>query len=109
MAGDTIVPGCLIWEFQRIPESSLDFVVNVNSLPEVGLENARGYLEKIGGIIRKGSLSINQESRANVFGVGKQIVVGDLAREAGNLRQKYRYSCWFEQGKVEEFYLPGNN
>jgi len=41
--------------------------------------------------------------------VGKQIVVGDLAREAGNLRRKYRYSCWFEQGKVEEFYLPGNN
>ena len=97
------------WEFQRIPESSLDFVVNVNSLPEVGLENARGYLEKIGGIIRKRFLSINQESRANVFRVGKQIVVGDLAREAGNLRRQTRFSCWMEQGYVEEFFLPRNN
>lgn len=57
----------------------------------------------------KGFLSINQELRANVFGVGKQIVVGDLARQAGNLQRQCRHSCWMEQGYVEEFYLPGNN
>lgn len=88
------------WRFADLPDASVDYVVNTNSLPEMGEATALAYLEGAGRVSRGRFLSINQEG-----GVCGQTCVRELAERAG-LRRESRHLCWVEQGYVEEVYHP---
>jgi hypothetical protein len=94
------------WALHRLPERSIQLVVNVNSLPEIGYATAREYVIDIGRVSRTGLLSINQEARAQTVHGTRQLRVWDLVREVGGLELAGRHPFWMEQGYVEELYRP---
>lgn len=94
------------WEFENEAGKSVDFVVNTNSLPELGRETALGYLVGMKRILRGVFLSINQEAKAHIEGVGAQNSVAELVAELGGFRTLSRHLCWTDQGYVEEVYAP---
>ncbi len=96
------------WRFGSLPDRSADFVFNVNSLPEIGREDARRYVKEIGRVLRGTFLSINQESRARYQDYEPQQWVAELADEAGGLQRRSRYLWWMCQGYVEEVYVPAD-
>ena len=94
------------WTISMLTDRSVDAVVNVNSLPEIGYETARQYLQRIAAIIRRVFLSINQEGQALTVHGTRQLRVWDLARAEPRLELRSRNISWMEQGYVEEIYCP---
>jgi hypothetical protein len=76
------------------------WIVNVDSLPEMTAAAARDYIDQVGE--GQSFLSINQESGAMV-GSHPQSVVRELA-SAASLRRVSRYPFWMRTGYVEEVY-----
>ena len=93
------------WAFARHVDRSVDYVINVNSMPEIGLDDARDYVRTIGRVVRKTFVSMNHESGQANLGVGPRGPVHKLA-EMGRLRRVSRGIWWMEQGYVEELYQP---
>lgn len=89
------------WRFAGLANRSVDYVVNTNSLPELGEATGLAYVKGIGRVLRGRFLSINQEA-----GVRGQTCVPELIERAGNLTRHSRHLCWNEQGYVEEVYGP---
>ena len=94
------------WTISAMKRRSVDVVVNVNSLPEIGYDTARHYIQRIAIIIRRAFLSINQEGEAATVHGTRQLRVWDLARAEPRLQLRSRYLSWMEQGYVEEIYCP---
>jgi hypothetical protein len=94
------------WEFGRLPDRSVDVVVNTDSLPEIGEATGRQYINDIARVIRKYFLSINQEAMMEYPGVGYQLHVNGLAAEEPRLRLQHRQRYWMRQGYVEEVFAP---
>jgi len=94
------------WTVSMLTDRSVDAVVNVNSLPEIGQETAREYLQRIAHILRGSFLSINQEAQALTVHGTRQLRVWDLARAEPRLELRARHISWMEQGYVEEIYVP---
>ena len=84
-------------------EEKYDLVINMDSLPEINLEEALAYLNKIKSSA-KFFLSINQEAkklhRENI----SQHSVQELIEMVGGFKRIYRYPYWMEQGYAEELY-----
>jgi hypothetical protein len=99
----SILPG---WRFDQLADRSVDYVVNTNSLPELGAKTAAGYLQQIGRTTRKLFLSINQEARVAVGRYGPQLCVAELAERQGGFRRISRTKYWMRNGYVEEVYAP---
>ncbi|HEX8843092.1 MAG TPA: hypothetical protein VF791_00400 [Pyrinomonadaceae bacterium] len=89
------------WRFFDLPDASLDYIVNTNSLPEMGEETGLAYLREMGRLLNGQFLSVNQEGKAR-----GQTCVAELAERAGTLRRLSRHLAWVEQGYVEEVYAP---
>ena len=96
------------WTFHERLDRSVDHVINVNSLPEIGVDEAREYLRTIGRVARRSFVSLNQEAGSHVPGIGRQGRVADLATEVGTLHRVARWRWWMEQGYVEEHYVPSD-
>jgi glycosyltransferase involved in cell wall biosynthesis len=94
------------WRFDDLGPGSVDFVVNTNSLPEVGLEAAYAYVRRIGEVVRRSFLSINHESRRSVASFGPQACVRELVDEIGTLTPVSRTRTWLWEGYVEEVFAP---
>jgi hypothetical protein len=94
------------WALSTEPVGACDFFVNTDSLPEMGRSTAAGYLPHIHRVTRKLFLSINQEARAEVPGVGPQNCVRELVEEAGGWACRCRQRHWMRQGYVEEVFEP---
>ncbi len=99
----SVLPFWALHEFQR---HSVALVINVNSLPEIGLATAAAYMTDIARISRSGFLSINQEAQAATVHGTRQLRVWQLAQEVRGLTLSSRHPYWMEQGYVEEFYRP---
>jgi hypothetical protein len=97
------------WTISTLPDRSVDAVINVNSLPEIGYESARRYVQRIGAIIRRVFLSINQEGQALTVQGTKQLRVWELVRQEPRLELRSRQIAWMEQGYVEEIYTPAGS
>lgn len=95
------------WTLADEPSGGCDGVVNTDSLPEMGRATAAGYLPEIRRVIRSFFLSINQESKAVVPGVGPQNCVAELVEECGGFATASRQRYWMRHGYVEEVYKPG--
>jgi hypothetical protein len=91
------------WRIHDLCDQSTDYVVNINSLPEMDGAIARDYLVVIARILRRTFLSINQEGMAPSVG-GAQHWVSRMAAERGALICHSRQRGWMEQGYVEEVY-----
>jgi hypothetical protein len=94
------------WALDKEPDRSCDLAVNTDSLPEMGRATALGYLPKLRRVVRDVFLSINQEAKAPVPGVGEQHCVGELVSESGGWERLSRNRYWLRQGFVEEVYRP---
>lgn len=94
------------WEFGRLPDRSVDVVINTDSLPEIGEKTGRQYIADIARVIRKYFLSINQEAMTEYPGVGRQLHVNGLVAEEPRLRLLHRQRYWMRQGYVEEVFAP---
>lgn len=94
------------WEFFALPPRSVDVVINTDSLPEIGEETARRYIDGIARVTRRCFLSINQEAMVNWPGVGRQQYVNGLVAEEPGLRLRHRQRYWMRQGYVEEVFEP---
>ena len=91
------------WRIHDLPAESIDYVVNINSLPEMDAAIAREYMVVIARILRRNFLSINQEGMAPSVG-GSQHWVSRMVNEQGALVCHSRHRWWMEQGYVEEVY-----
>src|SRR5439155_9931646 len=60
------------WALDAEPDKACDVLVNTDSLPEMGHDTAKGYLPRIRRVTRTAFLSVNQEAKAYVPGVGPQ-------------------------------------
>jgi putative sugar O-methyltransferase len=96
-----VLPG---WCFEQRAPRSADWVINVNSLPEMGRSTASGYLAQIARVLRGRFLSINQEAKMTVLEYGPQNCVAELVAEIGGLRRTSRGRYWMRNGYVEEVY-----
>jgi hypothetical protein len=94
------------WTISALKPRSVDVFVNVNSLPEIGYDTARHYLERIAATVRRLFLSINQEGEAPTVHGTRQLRVWELARNQPTLQLRARHLSWMEQGYVEEIYCP---
>jgi hypothetical protein len=94
------------WEFAALPDRSVDVVINTDSLPEIGAETARRYIDDIARVTRRGFLSINQEAMTEYTGIGRQLHVNELVSRQPGLRQAHRHRYWMRQGYVEEWFVP---
>lgn len=94
------------WCFGRLADRSIDFVVNSNSLPEMGREAGRAYIRDIARVLRGRFVSINQEAMAPAPESGSQLRVAQLVAEDGGLRCVSRSRAWMRQGYVEEVFEP---
>ena len=81
-------------------------LVNTDSLPEMGYVTARGYLPEIRRVTARAFLSVNQEAKAVVPGVGPQQCVSELMDEEGGFEVLSRQRYWMRQGYVEEVFEP---
>ena len=94
------------WALAAEPDKSCDGLVNTDSLPEMGRATAAGYLPQVRRVARAFFLSINQEAKAGVPGVGEQNCVAELVEETGGFAVLSRQRYWLRQGYVEEVYRP---
>jgi len=94
------------WRFDNSENRSLDFVINSDSIPEMGYETALSYVRKITKSLRGVFLSINQEAMAKNSTAGTQNCVYALAESAGGLKLSSRSIYWMRQGYVEEVFVP---
>ena len=102
------------WHFHNLADNSVDFVVNTDSLPEIGNKTAQEYVARIRRILRGSFLSINQETQTtpelSTFGVDTtfdpQNRVLDLVKNAGGMQLLSRQPWWMREGYVEEVYAP---
>lgn len=95
------------WKLTDEPSGVCDGVVNTDSLPEMGRATASAYLPEIRRVIRNFFLSINQEAKGHVPGVGEQNCVAELVEEVGGFAVSTRQRYWMRPGYVEEVYKPG--
>lgn len=103
-SGDvSILPG---WRFDRIPNRSIDYVINTNSFPEMGRATAIEYLKDIRRSVKKQFLSINQEAKVAVDRYDPQLCVAELMQQVGGFRRLSRSKYWMRNGYVEEVYQP---
>jgi hypothetical protein len=98
-----VLPG---WSFGQVADRSVDYVVNSNSLPEMGAETARGYVRDIRRAVRKLFLSINQECKVPVMDYGPQQCVAELVAAEGGFRRLSRSRYWVRHGYIEEVFRP---
>jgi hypothetical protein len=96
------------WRFGDCAERSLDFVVNSDSLPEIGFETALDYITRIIKTLRGLFLSINQEAMARNANTGNQNCVNSIVRSVGGLKLMSRSIYWMRQGYVEEVFAPNS-
>jgi hypothetical protein len=96
------------WRFADWPERSIDYLVNSDSLPEMGFDTASDYIHKISNKLRGLFLSINQEAMAKNSNVGQQNCVNAMIRSTTNLRLVSRSIYWMRQGYVEEVFSGTN-
>jgi hypothetical protein len=94
------------WTFEKLPDRSVQFLVNTDSMPEMGRETALNYIKQIRRVLAGLFLSTNQEAKANNAGFGLQNSVAELVREVGGLRTRSRSLYWMRQGYVEEVFTP---
>jgi hypothetical protein len=94
------------WKLYDEPAGSCDVLVNSDSLPEMGHATAAGYLPHVRRVVRRAFLSINQEAKAAVPGVGEQNCVRELVEAAGGFACRSRQRYWMRQGYVEEVFEP---
>ena len=94
------------WKLYDEPAGACDVLVNSDSLPEMGRETAAGYLPHIRRVVRRAFLSINQEAKAAVPGVGEQNCVRELIDAVGGFVCRSRQRHWVRPGYVEEVYEP---
>jgi hypothetical protein len=94
------------WKLADEPAGACDVFVNSDSLPEMGYDTARGYLPHIRRVTRKAFLSINQEAKAAVPGVGPQQCVRELIEADGGFICRSRQRHWVRSGYVEEVFEP---
>ncbi|CAN5519729.1 hypothetical protein BH11PLA2_BH11PLA2_20200 [soil metagenome] len=92
------------WNLYTEAAKSCDWVVNSDSLPEMGETTASDYLGHIRRVIRSGFFSINQEAKVDVPGVGPQNCVSELVDKVGGYRLQSRHRHWLRQGYVEEVF-----
>lgn len=93
------------WRFADWRENSIEFLVNSDSLPEMGYNTALDYVQKISTRLRGAFLSINQEAMAKNSGVGHQNCVNAMIHLNTNLRLSSRSIYWMRQGYVEEVFV----
>lgn len=94
------------WRVER--EASTNALwLNQDSLPEIDINFARGYLRHIATTERGCFLSINQESCATDLVGGSQHRVPLLAAAEPRLRRRYRARDFLRLGYVEELYTMG--
>lgn len=83
-----------------------DVLVNKDSLPEIPVDAAVGYLEwarwACGGVF----YSYNQEGAAVVNGATAQNVVCELIDRIGGFTRVRRDASWLRRGYVEEVFVP---
>jgi hypothetical protein len=94
------------WRLDAEPDQACDWLVNSDSLPEMGEATARGYLPTIRRVVRNAFLSINQEAQVHWGDVGPQNCVANLMDDVGGFRRVLRQRHWLRQGYVEEVYEP---
>ena len=94
------------WTFADLADRSVDYVINTDSLPEMGVETAFRYVTDIARIARRRFFSINQEAKTQNVNVGLQNCVAELVAASGGLDLIERNRAWTRQGYVEEIYAP---
>jgi len=94
------------WQFDQWTPRSIEYVVNSDSLPEMGYDTARGYIEKISRNLSGMFISINQEAQAKNVYAGSQNCVHSIAKSVGGLKLSGRSIYWMRQGYVEEVFIP---
>lgn len=92
------------WQLAAEADGSCDVLINTDSLPEMGRDTAAGYIAQIHRLIQGVFLSINQEAKGEVPGVGPQNCVRELVNEHGHFRTVSRHRYWLRQGYVEELF-----
>ena len=95
------------WCLHQLLDHSLDYVVNTDSLPEIGPETANRYIAEIARCLRGIFLSINQEAKAPNVDAVTQNCVTELIERHGGFRVLARSRAWMRQGYVEEVFAPG--
>jgi hypothetical protein len=91
------------WAFGT-PDSAADLLFNSDSFPEMHRRYSVAYLKRAPSVIRRGLLSINQESRGPQHGAETQPSVRDLVAEAGGYRQGTRTRNWLRPDYVDEYF-----
>ena len=91
------------WAFGT-PGSAADLLFNSDSFPEMHRRYSVDYLRRAPTVIRRGLLSINQESRGPQHGSEPQPSVRDLVVEAGGYRQGTRTRNWLRPDYVDEYF-----
>jgi hypothetical protein len=94
------------WRFTDLPDRSVDFVVNTDSLPEMALAVRQEYITQIQRVLTGYFLSINQESGMVIDDFDPQGPVRELVEQDGGYRLLGRNRWWMCQGYVEEVYTP---
>lgn len=79
--------------------------LNQDSLPEIEIQVATSYLNKIAGSRNSAFLSINQEALAPDGIGGRQFRVTDLTKQYKSLSKIYRCRDFLRHGYTEEYYL----
>lgn len=97
----TIVPDHALASVQ----SPIDVVANKDSLPEITLDAALGYLQWTRAKCRGLFYSNNQEGAAVFDGIA-QNVVSDLVERVGGFKRVRRDASWVRRGYVEEIFVP---
>jgi SAM-dependent methyltransferase len=90
--------------FGRAPEKYFSVTINVDSLPEMGWDNALAYIEAA-RLNSSRFLSINQEAAAPLgFAAERQIQIPEIFARAGLRKPEYRFRSWVRRGYVESFW-----
>jgi len=86
--------------FHDLADGSVDYLVNTNSLPEMGAATARDYLATARRVLGGVFLSINQEAQAAVPDGGRQLWLARLMADGWRRLARSRY--WLRRGYAEE-------
>lgn len=87
-----------------LPDNSVDFVINSDSLPEIPYAVAQDYIHEIKRICRGKFLSLNQETGRPHPNGEAQCYVPELVKNTGALKRISRSLFWMRQGYVDEVY-----